>query len=851
MARAISADDEVKKKGPINFYGLQQPPHRPGLGTKGRHVMVRTNFFPIKIPQFMTVFHYDVTVTPQKLPKRFYRKVVTLFKVSSCLPLLFFLQVYEKFQQMYLGGVLGAYDGSKSSYYAREPIKETCKTFPPFQLALEEGDKPREFTVKLQVVGKLNIDLQRIEQILRDASESMPMIQALDVILRSLPSLRMTPVGRSFFSPPQRPTHLGGGKEVWSGHYQSVRPTMGWKLMLNVDVAATAFYSDQTVFDFLCSILRPGDSASPITDRDRQQFERELNDWERRRFNREIKGLRVVVTHLPYARKYRVLDLTRLSARKQMFPLADGTDCSVENYFKDTYPESVIDHPHLPCLHVGAKDRKVYLPIDVCRIVGGQKCMKKLSDIQTANMIKHTAAPAYRREASIKETVRKAQFNQDKIAKQFDIKVSSEMTEVPSRVLAPPKLNYRGGSSVTPKDGVGAWDMRNGNRFYRGIEVKKWAVVVCPHYCDCKQFIEGLVRQSKEMGMTMTPNPPIAYLGRESIEDVFRRAMESQKGLDLIVVIIDKGGSDYNQVKRLGDTTGGLGVATQCVLSNTVLRKCTPATLGNICLKINARLGGINSVIAPDTLPSIVRDMPIIIFGADVTHPRSEDTTSPSIAAVVASVDLAGSQYRALHNNQKHRQEIIANLKDMVKEHLREFKRRTQQKPVKIIFYRDGVSDGQFNAVILEEVGALQKACLELEHDYQPRITFIVVQKRHHTRFFPKSETEAVGRGKNVPPGTTVDTGITHPSQHDFYLCSHASIQGTSRPCHYHVLWDDSDFSADDLQLFTYQLCHMFWRCNRSVSYPAPTYYAHRDAAHARVLLQAYEDNSRYDFSEC
>lgn len=34
-----------------------------------------------------------------------------------------------------------------------------------------------------------------------------------------------------------------------------------------------------------------------------------------------------------------------------------------------------------------------------------------------------------------------------------------------------------------------------------------------------------------------------------------------------------------------------------------------------------------------------------------------------------------------------------------------------------------------------------------------------------------------VGRSGNIPAGTTVDVGITHPSEFDFYLCSHAGIQ--------------------------------------------------------------------------
>ena len=34
-----------------------------------------------------------------------------------------------------------------------------------------------------------------------------------------------------------------------------------------------------------------------------------------------------------------------------------------------------------------------------------------------------------------------------------------------------------------------------------------------------------------------------------------------------------------------------------------------------------------------------------------------------------------------------------------------------------------------------------------------------------------------MGKSGNIPPGTTVDVGITHPIEFDFYLCSHAGIQ--------------------------------------------------------------------------
>ena len=69
-------------------------------------------------------------------------------------------------------------------------------------------------------------------------------------------------------------------------------------------------------------------------------------------------------------------------------------------------------------------------------------------------------------------------------------------------------------------------------------------------------------------------------------------------------------------------------------------------------------------------------------------------------------------------------------------------------------------------------------------------------------------------------------------------------LQGTSRPSHYHVLWDDNHFDSDELQCLTYQLCHTYVRCTRSVSIPAPAYYAHLVAFRARYHLVEKEHDS-------
>lgn len=77
----------------------------------------------------------------------------------------------------------------------------------------------------------------------------------------------------------------------------------------------------------------------------------------------------------------------------------------------------------------------------------------------------------------------------------------------------------------------------------------------------------------------------------------------------------------------------------------------------------------------------------------------------------------------------------------------------------------------------------------------------------------------------------------SHPPLPNLGLLTFLSSQGTSRPSHYYVLWDDNRFTADELQILTYQLCHTYVRCTRSVSIPAPAYYARLVAFRARYHL--------------
>jgi len=245
------------------------------------------------------------------------------------------------------------------------------------------------------------------------------------------------------------------------------------------------------------------------------------------------------------------------------------------------------------------------------------------------------------------------------------------------------------------------------------------------------------------------------------------------------------------------------------------------------------KLGGINNI--PD--PASVRFLadsanPTIVMGADVIHPAPGSEGRPSFTGVVANVDSASAKYIAQTRVQVSRREMIDDLQEMSKhliEKFRVYRRNVEKKPniepKRIIFYRDGVSEGQFQQVLDIEVPELREACKELGINPLPKITVIVVGKRHHVRFFPTSAEGSDNTG-NCRAGTVVDRGVGHPTEFDFYLQSHGGLLGTSRPAHYNVLLDENGFNPDGLQELSFALCHVYARSTRSVSIPAPVYYA-------------------------
>lgn len=78
---------------------------------------------------------------------------------------------------------------------------------------------------------------------------------------------------------------------------------------------------------------------------------------------------------------------------------------------------------------------------------------------------------------------------------------------------------------------------------------------------------------------------------------------------------------------------------------------------------------------------------------------EKKPTLSFAVSQVVGSMDAHPSRYCATVRVQRPRQEIIEDLSYMVRELLIQFYKSTRFKPTRIIFYRDGVPEGQLPQV--------------------------------------------------------------------------------------------------------------------------------------------------------
>ncbi|PHU13864.1 Protein argonaute 10 [Capsicum chinense] len=503
---------------------------------------------------------------------------------------------------------------------------------------------------------------------------------------------------------------------------------------------------------------------------------RPLSDSDRVKIKKALRGVKVEVTHRGNVRrKYRVSGLTSQPTRELVFPVDDNlTMKSVVEYFQEMYGFT-IKNTHLPCLQVGNQKKANYLPMEACKIVEGQRYTKRLSEKQITSLLKVTCQRPRDRENSILQTVQHNDYNEDPYAKEFGIKISEKQASVEARVLPAPWLKYHEtGKEKDCLPQVGQWNMMN-KKMINGMTVSRWA---CINFSRSVQesIARGFCNELAQMCQVsgMEFNP-------EPIIPIFMaRPDQVEKALKHVYhscVNKLKGKELELLLVILPDNNGSLYGDVKRICE-TDLGLITQCCLTKHVFKISKQY-----------LANVSLKINVKMGGRNTVLLDAISCRIPLVSDIPTII--FGADVTHPENGEDSSPSIAA-------------------------------------------------ACASLEPNYQPPVTFIVVQKRHHTRLFANNHKDrsSTDRSGNILPGTVVDTKICHPTEFDFYLCSHAGIQGTSRPAHYHVLWDENNFTADGIQSLTNNLCYTYARCTRSVSVVPPAYYAHLAAFRARFYME-------------
>ncbi|KAH6814286.1 Argonaute family protein [Perilla frutescens var. frutescens] len=833
---------------------LRLPMARRGHGTRGNKVPIVTNHFKVNVSNLAgEFFQYSVAL--------FYEdgRPVDGKGVGR--------KVLDRVRETYdteLASKEFAYDGEKTLFTVGSLPRNKLE----FDVVLEEArssrnngnsspgdqsDKKRlrrpyqSKTFKVEISFAAKIPMKAIADALRgqESENSQEAIRVLDIILRQHAARQgCLLVRQSFFHNDVRHFHdVGDGVLGCRGFHSSFRTTQSG-LSLNIDVSTTMIIQPGPVVDFLIANQKVRDPFQV--------------DWAKAK--RTLKNLRITTS--PTNQEYKITGLSEKTCREQLFTLKQkNNDGDIEGQTKEvTVYDYFVNHrkidlrysADLPCINVGKPKRPTYVPVELCSLVSLQRYTKALSSSQRSSLVEKSRQKPQERMSVLSNALKMNNYGAEPMLRSCGVSINDIFTQVEGRVLPTPKLKVGNGEDLFVRNG--RWNFNN-KKFAHPCRIEKWAVVNFSARCDMRALIRDLKKVGESKGIAVEDPFDVFEENQQNrrapplvrVEKMFEEVQSKLPGPPkfLLCLLPERKNSDlYGPWKR--KNLSDFGVVTQCLAPTRV----NDQYLTNLLLKINAKLGGVSSMLAgeqPASIP-VVSKIPTLILGMDVSHGSPGQSDIPSIAAVVSSRQWPSiSRYRACVRTQSPKLEMMDSLYKRVSETeddgiMREllldfYVSSAKRKPDQIIIFRDGVSESQFNQVLNIELNQIIEACKFLDEKWHPKFLVLVAQKNHHTKFFLPNSPD------NVQPGTIIDNKVCHPRNYDFYLCAHAGMIGTSRPTHYHVLLDEIGLSPDELQELVHSLSYVYQRSTTAISVVAPICYAHLAATQLGQWMK-FEDAS-------
>ncbi|XP_046559918.1 piwi-like protein Ago3 [Haliotis rubra] len=329
-------------------------------------------------------------------------------------------------------------------------------------------------------------------------------------------------------------------------------------------------------------------------------------------------------------------------------------------------------------------------------------------------------------------------------------------------------------------------------------------------------FVLFLEISGRDIGMQISHPTKIAL--DDDRNETYLRALRNSVTSDIqmvVCIVSDKKKDRYNAIKRF--CTCERPVPCQVVIQkNLAVARLMMKMTRNIAIQLNCKLGGEAWTVH---IPFVV---PVMVIGID-TYPDMS-MRNWSVCGVVCSMNTICTRFYSRVIFYESHDELINRLMPICREGLRKYQQRRGVLPENIFIYRDGVREGQLDAVVSRELPRVKEIFQLYRENYSPHLSFIVVNKQVNTRLFIRT-TDV----ENPPPGTVVDSVITKQECHNFFMVSDS--RGTLSPTHYTVIFHNSGLLREYLQRFTFKLTHLYYNMPRTIRVPAPCQYAHKLAS--------------------
>eukprot|EP01034_Spumella_vulgaris_P033674 gene33674-41546_t len=626
-----------------------------------------------------------------------------------------------------------------------------------------------------------------------------------------------------------------------TGYYASLKACVSG-LTLVADISVTCFLAGGDMIDVMANVR--GCSATDLIN-ESKHFEQAMSSLGLSQesldvIEKVLKGVKFTLKHLKLTKKFKSFG-PAANSRDSIFRNALGVDLTVEQYYiekcatdplyKAALPSGRLLHPYLPTINAGSKNKPILIPVELARVKDGQTRQRAMNGEMSAKIIKIAAKLPNDRANYVTNPEQgglKCALAGDRDAASFGLStISAELMRLEATVLPLPKLKYQAVHPVLPILN-GSWRL-DGCKFALPAVKCNFAIVTVHenerppnNLSDVVSAFDKqiIVREAQSFGVPLSRIPLNHQAVRggprstgSDLSDAFNECKE--KNIQIVFVML--AGSFYDIVKLGADS---VKLSTQCLR----WQRCeTPPRdyHRNVMLKVNAKLGGVNHTMASrgvvdQTAPATFQSPPqsmswlldeeCMVVGIDIAHPDASKPGELSVAAMVASMDGKLGQYCAHISTSRTRgQEVNDTLGEPFVQLLTVFRARNCGRwPKRIIVYRDGVSDGEFDKVVVDEVGAMKSALEDLGHsEHTMPIAVVVCQKRHHTRLFYENADGKLGnscaglctdaRNGHSESGAALHS-IVSPSGVEFYLNSHGEGLGTSKSCRYTLIYDEIGF---------------------------------------------------------